>query len=109
MREGFGDNEISILAREEERDRGHSSGEQMSYADQNLSDGTMAGGAFGRLAGRMGAGALLIRFRSPCGGRPAGRRAHRRDYRRGDGRPWSITASPKRKAAIVDGAWKRAG
>lgn len=58
---GFGDNEISILAREEERDRGHSSGAQMSYADQNLSDGTMAGGALGGLAGlAMGAGALLI-------------------------------------------------
>jgi uncharacterized membrane protein len=58
---GFGDNEISILARDEES-RGHQSSQgEMSYDDQNLSDGTMTGGALGGLAGlAMGAGALLI-------------------------------------------------
>lgn len=58
---GFGDNEISILARDDDsRGNQHSQGE-MSYDDQNLSDGTMTGGALGGLAGlAMGAGALLI-------------------------------------------------
>jgi len=59
---GFGDNEISILAREEEQDRGSMrSQDELSYEDQNLTDGTMTGGAIGGLAGlAMGAGALLI-------------------------------------------------
>jgi uncharacterized membrane protein len=53
---GFGDNEISILAREEQNQD-----TEMSYEDQNLTDGTMTGGALGGLAGlAMGAGALLI-------------------------------------------------
>lgn len=55
---GFGDNEISILARDEERG---GDGETMSYEDQNLTDGTLTGGALGGLTGlAMGAGALLI-------------------------------------------------
>lgn len=56
---GFGDNEISILSREE-HDREELSS-NMSYGEQNLTDGTMTGGALGGLAGlAMGAGALLI-------------------------------------------------
>lgn len=58
---GFGDNEISILARDENKSRGDSQSEEMSYEDQNLTDGTITGGALGGLAGlAMGAGALLI-------------------------------------------------
>ncbi len=58
---GFGDNEISILAKDDEGHGHHSSQGEMSYADQNLTDGTMTGGAIGGLAGlAMGAGALLI-------------------------------------------------
>lgn len=58
---GFGDNEISILAKDEGRDEGHKSGGDASYEDQNLADGTITGGAIGGLAGlAMGAGALLI-------------------------------------------------
>lgn len=54
---GFDDNEISILAKD---DQGDSEGE-MSFQNQNLTDGTMTGGAIGGLAGlAMGAGALLI-------------------------------------------------
>ncbi|MDD4658312.1 MAG: hypothetical protein PHW26_04685 [Eubacteriales bacterium] len=56
---GFGDNEISILARDQEQSR--SQDEEMSFQNQNLTDGTMTGGALGGLAGlAMGAGALLI-------------------------------------------------
>lgn len=55
---GFGDNEISILAKDAQAGR---EGESMSYDDQNLTDGTLTGGALGGLAGlAMGAGALLI-------------------------------------------------
>lgn len=55
---GFGDNEISILARDENQEN---NSEEMSYEDQNLTDGTVTGGALGGLAGlAMGAGALLI-------------------------------------------------
>ncbi len=56
---GFGDNEISLIARDEE---GHGQGgEDISYEDQNLADGTTTGGALGGLAGLLaGAGALLI-------------------------------------------------
>lgn len=58
---GFGDNEISILAKENDGQDNQSSHGEMSYEDQNLSDGTMTGGALGGLAGlAMGAGALLI-------------------------------------------------
>ncbi len=58
--EGFRENEISIAARDEEggADQG---GEERSFDDQNLSDGTATGGAIGGVAGLlMGAGALLI-------------------------------------------------
>ncbi|HBS93232.1 MAG TPA: hypothetical protein DEA85_04380, partial [Firmicutes bacterium] len=56
---GFGDNEISILAKDEQQSS--SQGEEMSFQNQNLTDGTMTGGALGGLAGlAMGAGALLI-------------------------------------------------
>lgn len=58
---GFGDNEISILAKENDGHDHQNSQEDMSYEDQNLTDGTMTGGALGGLAGlAMGAGALLI-------------------------------------------------
>jgi len=58
---GFGDNEISILARDKDKENRKSSKEELSYEDQNLTDGTMTGGAVGGLAGlAMGAGALLI-------------------------------------------------
>lgn len=59
--QGFGDNEISILAKKDEGGSSSGSGQQMSFEDQNLTDGTMTGGAIGGLAGlAMGAGALLI-------------------------------------------------
>lgn len=55
---GFGENEISILSRENGEE---SSDSEMSFQDQNLTDGTVTGGAIGGLAGlAMGAGALLI-------------------------------------------------
>ena len=55
---GFGENEISILAPDDEQG---SSGEDVSFRNQDLTDGTMTGGAIGGLAGlAMGAGALLI-------------------------------------------------
>lgn len=55
---GFGQEEISLIAKDEESRGG---GEDMSYEDQNLADGTTAGGALGGLAGLLaGAGALLI-------------------------------------------------
>jgi uncharacterized membrane protein len=58
---GFGDNEISILAREEDQGTKTKQSEELSYEDQNLTDGTLTGGALGGLAGlAMGAGALLI-------------------------------------------------
>jgi hypothetical protein len=59
MREqGFGDDEISIIAKDERRRGG---GGEMSYENQNLADGTTTGGALGGLAGLLaGAGALLI-------------------------------------------------
>ncbi|RQD75397.1 MAG: DUF1269 domain-containing protein [Candidatus Syntrophonatronum acetioxidans] len=58
-KKGFGDNEISIVAKEQEQ--GGQAGEDLSFADQNLSDGTATGGAIGGVAGLlMGAGALLI-------------------------------------------------
>ncbi|MTI94479.1 MAG: DUF1269 domain-containing protein [Firmicutes bacterium] len=57
---GFGDNEISILAKDEEQSQERERTE-MGYEDQNLADGTITGGALGGLAGlAMGAGALLI-------------------------------------------------
>lgn len=56
---GFKDNEISILARDDEQSSGQD--QEMSFQNQNLTDGTMTGGAIGGLAGlAMGAGALLI-------------------------------------------------
>lgn len=56
---GFSDNEISILARDEEGSSSEDGG--ASFQNQNLTDGTMTGGAIGGLAGlAMGAGALLI-------------------------------------------------
>lgn len=58
---GFGDNEISILAREKDAGARMNQDEDLSYEDQNLTDGTLTGGALGGLAGlAMGAGALLI-------------------------------------------------
>lgn len=59
---GFGDNEISIIARDDEQNQGYAGGgEDITFADQNLSDGTATGGAIGGVAGLlMGAGALLI-------------------------------------------------
>ncbi len=60
MREkGFGDNEISLIAKDE---RGGQDGDKdISYEDQNLADGTATGGALGGLTGLLaGAGALLI-------------------------------------------------
>lgn len=57
---GFGDEEISLVAKDEEGGRRGGEGE-MSYEDQNLADGTTTGGALGGLAGLLaGAGALLI-------------------------------------------------
>lgn len=56
---GISGNDISIIARDEERRDG--GGEETSYEDQNLADGTTTGGALGGLAGLLaGAGALLI-------------------------------------------------
>lgn len=56
---GFNDNEISILSREDGQES--SSDKEMSFQNQNLTDGTVTGGAIGGLAGlAMGAGALLI-------------------------------------------------
>ena len=56
--QGFGDDEISIIARDERRRGGRG---EMNYEDQNLADGTTTGGALGGLAGLLaGAGALLI-------------------------------------------------
>jgi uncharacterized membrane protein len=56
---GFKDNEISILAKDDEQSSGQD--QEMSFQNQNLTDGTMTGGAIGGLAGlAMGAGALLI-------------------------------------------------
>lgn len=58
---GFTDNDISILAREGEDDSSGGSGSEMSFQDQNLTDGTVTGGAIGGIAGlALGAGALLI-------------------------------------------------
>ncbi|HHX77028.1 MAG TPA: GDYXXLXY domain-containing protein [Firmicutes bacterium] len=55
---GFGDRDISLIAKNEEE--GGREGD-MSFEEQNLSDGTAAGGALGGLAGLLaGAGALLI-------------------------------------------------
>ncbi len=60
MREqGFEENEISIVARDEREEA--QEGSEISFEDQNLSDGTATGGAIGGVAGLlMGAGALLI-------------------------------------------------
>ena len=58
---GFRENEISIVAKDEEANTGEGRGEELSYSEQNLSDGTATGGAIGGVAGLlMGAGALLI-------------------------------------------------
>ncbi|PKM80473.1 MAG: hypothetical protein CVU88_04600 [Firmicutes bacterium HGW-Firmicutes-13] len=59
---GIGDNEISIIARDNEQNQDYAGGgEDYTFADQNLSDGTTTGGAIGGVAGLlMGAGALLI-------------------------------------------------
>ncbi len=57
-KKGFGDNEISIVAKDQEQGNQE---EDLSFAEQNLSDGTATGGAIGGVAGLlMGAGALLI-------------------------------------------------
>ncbi len=57
--QGIGDDEISLIAKDEGARRG--GGEEPSYEDQNLADGTTTGGALGGLAGLLaGAGALLI-------------------------------------------------
>lgn len=56
---GFSEDEISLVAREEDDENRESS--QMSYDNQNLADGTATGGAIGGLTGLLaGAGALLI-------------------------------------------------
>lgn len=56
---GFGDNEISIVAKDHKGEVGEDG--DISYEDQNLADGTAAGGALGGLTGLLaGAGALLI-------------------------------------------------
>ena len=53
----FGDEDISLVARGEDDDKGKGN----SYENQNLADGTATGGAIGGLAGLLaGAGALLI-------------------------------------------------
>lgn len=54
----FSEKEISLVARDEEK---REKGGEMSFDNQNLSDGTAAGGAIGGLTGLLaGAGALLI-------------------------------------------------
>ncbi len=57
---GFNENEISIVAKDEEKKKDGREGD-LSYSDQNLADGSVTGGALGGVAGLlMGAGALLI-------------------------------------------------
>lgn len=57
---GFNENEISIVAKDEEKKKEGREGD-LSYSDQNLADGSVTGGALGGVAGLlMGAGALLI-------------------------------------------------
>lgn len=63
--EGFKEDEISIVAKEQGQDgEGYMEGQgnqDYSYSQQNLSDGTATGGAIGGIAGLlMGAGALLL-------------------------------------------------
>jgi uncharacterized membrane protein len=54
----FSNDDISLVSRDEERKQG---GERRSFENQNLADGTAAGGAIGGLTGLLaGAGALLI-------------------------------------------------
>lgn len=58
---GFGDNEISLIARDNRQQEGEESGTQATYDDQNLGDGTATGGVLGGLAGLLaGVGALVI-------------------------------------------------
>ncbi|OWZ84298.1 general stress protein [Natranaerobius trueperi] len=59
---GFGDNEISLVAKDENREADQGDGSTtMSYDNQNLGDGTATGGVLGGLAGLMaGVGALVI-------------------------------------------------
>ncbi len=64
MRErGFGDNEISLVAKDE-RQGNETSGEgetTMGYDDQNVGDGTATGGILGGVAGLLaGVGALVV-------------------------------------------------
>ena len=55
----FSEEQISLVARDEEKQ--DSGNEEMSFSNQNLSDGTATGGAIGGLTGLLaGAGALLI-------------------------------------------------
>lgn len=54
----FEDMDISLVARDEEN---RNAGQNLSFDEQNLADGTATGGAIGGLAGLLaGAGALLI-------------------------------------------------
>lgn len=56
---GFNEDEISILAKEEQQDSSQDG--DLSFQNQNLTDGTLTGGAIGGLAGlALGAGAFLI-------------------------------------------------
>ncbi len=62
---GFGDNEISLIARDnrqqQEGEQGGEQGTEATYNDQNLGDGTATGGVLGGLAGLLaGVGALVI-------------------------------------------------
>ncbi|ACB85037.1 general stress protein [Natranaerobius thermophilus] len=63
MRErGFGDNEISLVAKDERQGGGdQDENVTMSYDDQSVGDGTATGGVLGGLAGLLaGVGALVV-------------------------------------------------
>ncbi|UMZ73422.1 general stress protein [Natranaerofaba carboxydovora] len=59
---GFGDNEISLIARDNRQQEGDQTTDAgASYDNQNLGDGTATGGVLGGLAGLLaGVGALVI-------------------------------------------------
>lgn len=58
---GFGDNEISLIARDDRQQQEGEGGTSATYQDQNLGDGTATGGILGGLAGLLaGVGALVI-------------------------------------------------